>query len=119
MWFLWLTLLPTFPMYREFLSSDVPGKDTMGNLNLFAASMFLGSIAVCLLIRWALIPRLHSTVTQFLPFLFGIFLATTICFFGIFFFVEFETLFFIASILSFLQFIPIYKTKQGQPKESS
>ena len=76
---------------------------------LFPVVMLLVPFTLCGLIRWLFIPRLKSSWALFASFVAGVSIAICLCFLGIFFYTEFETLFFAASVLAFAQFIPFFK----------
>jgi hypothetical protein len=67
-------------------------------------------------LRWSLLPKIEDGTKAFVVFILGVALAEMMCFLGLFIFPSHKTLFFAASLLGILQFIPVFAgryTKTG------
>jgi hypothetical protein len=114
MWLLWLYLAAALPFYWIFLVGDIPGETTFGSVDIFTASLYFIPLIITIVLRWFVIPRIKLFPLTIIPFFFGVVLAQSMTFFGIFLVDSSYCIIFLAtSVLALLQFLPIFNMKKG------
>lgn len=117
LWTIWLALFSGLFFHRFFLGSGLAVKDNWDQPpGWLALALLLGPVLLSAAIRWMVLPRFNQPATVLVPFIVGMAVSESLAFFGIFLFRGLETVFFGASLLCALQFIPV---GLGQTEKSS
>lgn len=112
MWILWCCHCCALICYRLFLVESTHNTCSLTfPVDVFALGMYSAPVALTLLIRWLVIPRITHPFVTLIPFLFGLSFAEALTFYGLYLFQPHFTLFFCTSCILLLQFMPIWKQK--------
>jgi len=74
----------------------------------FLALLGLIPVAISVLIRWIVLPRVPTAEAGLVFFVIGIAMAEASCFIGLFLFPAYKEVFFAFSVLGIVQFIPFF-----------
>ena len=74
----------------------------------FLALLGLIPVAISVLIRWIVLPRVPTAEAGLVFFVIGIAMAEASCFIGLFLFPAYKEVFFAFSVLGIAQFIPFF-----------
>jgi len=104
-WIIWSAFFTSLFFYRFFFGSESGESPTF---DLFAFLMLTIPSLVCLVIRWAIIPKLRQCATRLVAMIIGLSFGESLAFFGFFLFTDLEFLFFTTSLIMVGQFAPTY-----------
>lgn len=113
LWTIWFSLVGAIVYYQfKFGGGWLSGKDTGLAVPLPVSSVTIGSLVAAAVIRWLFIPRTKDIRRLLILMVVGLALSEAVAFYSIFLFgrdlPETKMEFFILSLLSAFQFIPIY-----------
>jgi hypothetical protein len=116
MWVMWSAFASALVMYRIMLVGKAHNTHSMvAPDTMFAWLCYVIPIVVVLALRWVVIPRLRVQNLILPVFIVGVAFAEVQTFFGIFLFPAQFSLFYFTSWFLFVQLMPIWTLKPGQP----
>jgi hypothetical protein len=117
LWIIWFAIICSIVLYQFKLGHGLlTGSDARPASQNPVMLLAVGLIVVALLLRWLLMPKMKDARQQLILMIIGLSLSEAIGFYGIFFFgpdmPSTKMTLFAVSLLSALQFAPVY-AKQG------
>jgi len=111
-WIVWGSIFFSLFFYRIYLWGDV---SSGSHIDVFFLTMLLVPFLGSLFIRWYLIRKTRNLFVLLILTIAGSAIGESLGFYGIFLFHGHRDLFFIASIVSVGQFIPLYMHRRVEP----
>lgn len=109
LWIIWFAMLQAVVLYRFFLASEGESESSFPQAMLIA--LFIGPTAICLFIRFMVIPKIRHMAQMLPAMIVGVAIAESISFFGYFLFPAYQNPFFAISLVLVIIFAPTYATK--------